>query len=91
MQKHSMKRIMVTIPPDLLYEVEKKAKENNSNRSRLIRESLRIYLDDLKKRTLREELKEFYLLNAERDRQIAEEFSYSDYELEKKLAKQEEK
>lgn len=81
MQIAPMKKIIITIPLDLLEEAERRAKENNSSRSEFIRESLRAYLDDLKKRELRERLKEGYLVNAERDRQIAEEFAHSDYEL----------
>lgn len=89
MQTVHTKKIMLNIPVDLLNEVEIRSKKNNSNRSALIRESLRTYLNYLKRRELQERLKEGYLVNAERDREIAEKFVYSDYELEIRLASQE--
>jgi len=66
----AMKRININIPFDLLNEVEIRAKEHNFTRSKLIREFLHAYLNELKKRELREKLKEGYLANANRDQQI---------------------
>ena len=76
----AMKKININIPFDLLKEVERRAKEHNFTRSKLIREFLSAYLNELKKRELREKLKEGYLANANRDQQITEEFAYSDHE-----------
>lgn len=81
----SMKKININIPFDLLKEVEQRAKERNFTRSKLITEFLSAYLNELKKRELREKLKEGYLANANRDQQISEEFVYSDHELEATL------
>jgi metal-responsive CopG/Arc/MetJ family transcriptional regulator len=69
-----MKKIDINIPFDLLKEVEQRAKERNFTRSKLIREFLAAYLNELKKRELREKLKEGYLAHANRDQQISEEF-----------------
>ncbi|MFQ5602302.1 MAG: CopG family ribbon-helix-helix protein [bacterium] len=83
------KKIMLTIPTDLLTEVETLARKNNSNRSELIRKSLRAYLDGIKMHQLREKLKEGYIVNAERDTNLSEEFRYVDNELERRLTQQE--
>ena len=85
-----MKRINIHIPSDLLNEVETRAKEKNSTRSRFIREILEAYLLKLKKGDLQERLKEGYLVYADRDQKIADEFRYADYEMEMRLKDREE-
>jgi len=90
METTPMKKIMITIPSNLLNEVEKKAREKNYNRSRIIREFLQAYLDEQKRIELYEKLKEGYIVNKQRDQKISEDFCYSDYELETKMSKQEE-
>ena len=90
METTPMKKIMITIPSNLLNEVEKKAREKNYNRSRIIREFFQAYLDEQKKIELYEKLKEGYIVNRQRDQKISEDFCYSDYELEMKMSKQEE-
>ncbi len=91
MQTIGMKKINVSIPSDLLKEVDKRAEVRNTTRSRIIREFLQVYLDDLKKLELKESLKEGYILNSERDQGIANEFIYADFEQEARLKKAEEK
>jgi CopG family transcriptional regulator / antitoxin EndoAI len=86
-----MKKIMITIPSNLLNEVETIAKEKKYNRSRIIREFLRSHIDELKRAELFKQLKEGYIVNSQRDQKISEEFSCSDNELEAKLLKQEER
>ena len=75
-----MRRIMVTMPPDLLQQAEEMAAKLNFNRSQLIRQAVTAFLEEQRRRELRELLKEGYLVNAERDRRIAEEFAHADYE-----------
>lgn len=91
MQTSSMKKINISIPSDLLEAVDKRAKVRSSTRSNIICEFLQACLDDTKKLELKESLKEGYSLNADRDRGIADEFIYSDYEQEVRLKKDEEK
>jgi len=86
-----MKKIMITIPSNLLNEVETIAKEKKYNRSRIIREFLRSHIDELKRRELFKQLKEGYIVNSHRDQKISEEFSFSDFALDAKLIKQGEK
>ena len=85
MSTAAMKKININIPFDLLKEVEQRASERNFTRSKLIREFLSAHLNELKKHELREKLKEGYLANANRDKQISEEFVHSDHELESTL------
>ena len=76
----TMKRVMFTIPPSLLEQVEKTAAKLNTSRSGLIRQALEHFLEEQRRQELRELLKEGYLANAERDLRICEEFAYADYE-----------
>jgi len=75
-----MRRIIVTMPPDLVQQVEEMASRLDFNRSQFIRRAVEVFLEEQRRRELRELLKEGYLANAERDLRIAEEFAYADYE-----------
>ena len=76
----TMRRVMITIPPSLLEQVEEAAAKLNISRSGLIRQALEHFLEEQRRQELRELLKEGYLANAERDLRICEEFAYADYE-----------
>ena len=75
-----MRRVMFTIPPSLLEQVEEAAAKLNTSRSGLIRQALEHFLEEQHRQELRELLKEGYLTHAERDLRICEEFAYADYE-----------
>jgi CopG family transcriptional regulator/antitoxin EndoAI len=77
----TMQRVIITIPPALLTQVEDAAAKLNLSRSRLIREALEQYLADQQRLELREQLKEGYVLHAARDLRICEEFTAADYEV----------
>jgi CopG family transcriptional regulator/antitoxin EndoAI len=55
------KRIMITLPHTLLQEVDGVAKKEHSNRSELIRQAMKFYLRERKKRQLRETMKKGYM------------------------------
>jgi metal-responsive CopG/Arc/MetJ family transcriptional regulator len=76
----TMQRVIVTMPPSLLTQVEEVAAKLNFSRSRLIREALEQYVETQRRQELRELLKEGYVVNAERDLRICEEFAAADYE-----------
>ena len=76
----TMRRIIVTMPPDLLQQVEEMAEKLGFNRSQFIRRAVEAFLEEQRRRQLRELLKESYLVNAERDLRIAKEFAHADYE-----------
>jgi len=78
---HPMQRVMVTLPPDLVTAVSQVTQRQDSNRSELIRKALEFYLDELKRQELAEQMKEGYLINAERDLRICNEFAYADAEI----------
>jgi len=76
----TMQRIIVTIPPGLLSQVEEAAAKLNFSRSRLVREALEQYIEAQRRQELRELLKEGYLYRAEESRQLAQEFFVAEQE-----------
>jgi CopG family transcriptional regulator/antitoxin EndoAI len=72
------KRIMISVPASLLREFDGLALEAGSNRSEMVREALRRFIEERKKRTLRERLKQGYLEMANLNLQLAEEGLKSD-------------
>ena len=75
-----MQRVMITIPPSLLQQVEEMAAKTNFNRSQLIREALEQYLEAQRRQELRELLKEGYLYRAEESQRRAQEFLIAEQE-----------
>jgi metal-responsive CopG/Arc/MetJ family transcriptional regulator len=69
-----MQRVMITIPPSLLQQVEAMMTKTNSSRSQLIREALEQYLETQRLQELRELLKAGYLYRAEESQRLAAEF-----------------
>lgn len=67
------RRIAVTVPDSLLREVEALAAMERSRRSVLILEALRIYVEERKKRDMREQLKRGYETMARINLALAEE------------------
>lgn len=55
---NTTKRVMISLPQNLLQEVDGVARIDNSNRSELIREAMKLYLLERKKRVIREKCKE---------------------------------
>lgn len=55
------KRIMISLPQNLLQEVDGVVQKENSNRSELIREAMRLYLLERKKRYIRESMQKGYM------------------------------
>lgn len=76
----TMRRIIVTMPPDLLSQVEEVATRLNFSRSRLIREAVAQFVAAERRQELRELLKEGYLYRAEESRQLAQEFFIAEKE-----------
>jgi metal-responsive CopG/Arc/MetJ family transcriptional regulator len=75
-----MQRVIITIPPALLTQVEDAAAKLHFSRSRLIREALTQYVEAQRQQELRDLLKEGYLLRAEESRELAQEFFAADKE-----------
>jgi len=56
-----IKRIMISLPDSLLAEVDGIAAAEQLNRSEFIREAMKLYIADRKRRVLREQMKKGYL------------------------------
>ena len=74
------KKVIVEFSETLLKETEQAASRLSTDRSKLIRSAVESYLEHLKKAELERALAEGYRTHGELDRQIAEEFAYSDNE-----------
>jgi hypothetical protein len=74
------KKVIVEFSETLLKETEQAASQLSTDRSKLIRSAVESYLEHLKKAELEQALAEGYRTHGELDRQIAEEFAYSDNE-----------
>ncbi len=55
------KRIMISLPDNLLQEVDGIVQQENSNRSEFIRQAMKVYLLERKKRHLREMMQRGYM------------------------------
>lgn len=55
------KRIMISLPQNLLQEVDGVVERENSNRSELIREAMKLYLKERQKRQIRESMQKGYM------------------------------
>lgn len=73
MSNSNTKRIMISIPQNLLQEVDGLVKKENSNRSELIRQAMKMYLRERKKRHIRETMKQGYLEMAKINLRMASE------------------
>ncbi len=84
------KRIMICMPLTLLEEVDGIMELENKNRSELIREAMRFYLEERKRSCLREQLRKGYQEMAQINLGLAQEAFQSEEEadqlLESKLA-----
>lgn len=69
----SSKRVVISVPDQLLAEVDGLVAVERWNRSALIREAVRIYVQERKKRDMREQLKRGYQEMARLNLTLAEE------------------
>lgn len=73
MSNVNTKRIMISLPDQLLQEVDGIVEQENSNRSEFIRQAMKLYLTERKKRYLREALQRGYMEMAKINLHIASE------------------
>lgn len=57
----NLKRVMISLPNSLLEEVDYLVKQENGNRSQFIREAMRLYIKEKRRRELRERMKKGYI------------------------------
>ncbi|WP_201721911.1 CopG family ribbon-helix-helix protein [Desulfotomaculum copahuensis] len=79
-----VKRIMISLPDSLLAEMDGIVARERLNRSELIREAMRLYIGERKRRQLREQMKQGYLEMAKINLALAVE----QYRLEVEAARQ---
>jgi CopG family transcriptional regulator/antitoxin EndoAI len=73
LSKAETKRIMISLPDKLLQEVDGLAEKEKSNRSELIRQAMKLYLKERKKRQIREMMQRGYMEMANINLDIASE------------------
>lgn len=56
-----VKRIMISLPDNLLQEVDGIVASENVNRSEFIREAMKLYIEERKRRIIREQMKKGYI------------------------------
>jgi len=76
----TMRRVIVTMPPDLLQQAEEAATKLNFNRSQFIRRAVETFLEEQRRRELRTLLKEGYLYRAQESLELADEFYIAEKE-----------
>ena len=85
-----VKRIMISLPESLLKEVDGLASLEKRNRSEFIREAMKLYIHERKKRVMREQMKKGYQEMAQINLSLAKENYEAEEEVqqyyEKKLA-----
>ncbi|NLJ83962.1 MAG: ribbon-helix-helix protein, CopG family [Halanaerobiaceae bacterium] len=89
----NLKRVMISLPNQLLQEVDGYVKKSRGNRSEFIREAMKSYLEEKKRQEIREQLKSGYLEMSAINLQLADEGIKCDgptiYFYEEKLAESE--
>lgn len=74
------KRIMVTVPENLLLELDDINVAESKNRSEIIREALKFYVGERKRRLVKEQMKKGYLEMADINLSLASEYLTLDHE-----------
>ncbi|CAM3486575.1 CopG family ribbon-helix-helix protein [Marinicrinis lubricantis] len=75
---NNTKRIMISLPDYLLQEVDGIVRNENSNRSEFIRQAMKVYLMERKKRMLRETMQRGYMEMAKINLNMASEAFYAE-------------
>ena len=74
------KKVLISIPENLLRELDNAVKEEGTNRSDFIRKSIRFYLIEKGSWKSRNKMKAGYLEMSKINKSITEEYSEGDYE-----------
>ncbi len=74
------KKIIVSVPDSLLAEMDLMSVEESKNRSEIVREAIRLYINERRKMVLREQLRKGYIEMGDINKAIADESSNMDHE-----------
>ena len=83
----STKRIMISLPDNLLQEVDGIVAIENSNRSEFIRQAMKLYLIERKKRQIRESMQRGYMEMAKINLNMASEAFQAEVEADSTLGR----
>jgi CopG family transcriptional regulator/antitoxin EndoAI len=78
---------MISIPTNLLQEVDGVVEVDNTNRSEIIRNAMKMYLSERKKRHIRESMQKGYMEMADINLNLASEAMHAEEEAEETLEK----
>lgn len=67
-----LKKILISVPDSLLKEVDSLVCDEKKNRSELIRDAMRLYIDHKKKREIRDQMRKGYQEMSEINLKLAE-------------------
>lgn len=81
------KKILVSVPYDMLEEIESLTKLDNINRSQLIRDAMKFYIDEKKKMLVREQMRRGYMEMAAINLTLAEEGLLAENQAHKQVEK----
>ncbi|WP_048600897.1 CopG family ribbon-helix-helix protein [Rubeoparvulum massiliense] len=81
------KRIVISIPQNLLSEVDGFVRQDRSNRSEFIRQAMRMYVKERKKRQIRENMQQGYMEMAKINLHMASEAFTAEQEAEHTLGR----
>jgi len=81
------KKVIIGLPCNLLNEIDEMAKREKLNRSELIRQAIKMYLQDRKRKVIREMMQQGYMEMAKINLNIASEAFVAEEEAKKTLDK----
>lgn len=76
-----VKRIMISLPDNLLREVDGIVAAEKLNRSEFIREAMKLYIGERRRRTIREQMKKGYMEMAKLNLSLAGEYFALEHEV----------
>lgn len=68
----NLKRVMISLPDSLLEKVDGVAEQENQNRSEFVRKAMKLYIAELRKEEIKQEMKQGYLEMGNINLKIAE-------------------
>ncbi|AZO96499.1 CopG family transcriptional regulator [Iocasia frigidifontis] len=69
----NLKRVMISLPNNLLQEVDGFVQKSSGNRSEFIREAMKLYLQEKRRQEIREQMRAGYLEMSEINLELADE------------------
>ncbi len=74
----NVKKVMISLPHQLLEEFDGFVQKGNGNRSQFIREAMKLYIREKRRQEIREQLRNGYIEMSEINRELADEGLFCD-------------